>query len=117
MCTLKSLSQEPDKLTSEIKGIIVSSYKDPDFHYMLTELAFLKVRSSRGNNTNYGIIPIDLKGGGIRYMFNVDRHPVFERSRLVLNYKSLTELGYQYKRLFDLLGLLYPDQRDLISSF
>ncbi|KAK5284211.1 hypothetical protein LTR14_011746, partial [Exophiala xenobiotica] len=117
LCVSKRPSPEAAGLTLKVKDVVASSCQDPGFHHVLTELAFLRIRSCCVTNDKHGIIPVDLEGNSMSYMFNSRQSPVFERSRLVLNYESATDPGYQHKRFFDLLGLLYPEQRDLILSF
>ena len=104
-------------IKSDVKDLVGSSWKHPDFHHVLTELAFLKARGSHNREKSQAVVPIDLEARGMEYLFGKSKSPIFDRSKLILNFESPTDRCYQHKRFFDLLGQLYPEQQDLIWRF
>ena len=84
------------------------------FHHVLTELAFLGIRSTQ-NQTNHGIIPVLLSGDGIEYL-SISGVPLW----LKLQEKSsskIHECQTLHKLFFKILHQIYTDNYQEIDIF
>lgn len=96
-----------DKEQNSIKRIVETQCRIKGFHHVLTELAFLELRTTV--KKDHGIIPLSLNGGDLLYL------PFFQRSDLRL--QSETSTKRLHALLFKLLHQIYPKKLELIESF
>ena len=69
------------RLQAEMRAIVELEFRDPAFHHVLTELAFLDIRRScRGEDEDDGIIPVSLDGAPFHYVTFVDNCDIYSRS-------------------------------------
>ncbi|KAJ0120568.1 hypothetical protein J7T55_015297 [Diaporthe amygdali] len=97
-----------------IRDRVETESRKDDFHHVLTELAFLEVRTSRVSEI-HGMVPVVLN------QINADEAPMqylpsFYNTDVKLKLKS-PETSSLHKLFFKLLEQLFPDDRDFIKPF
>lgn len=95
-------------LERNIRSIVEAQCQHDAFHHVLTEIAFLSIRSSHSKH-NHGIIPVTLDQDLMAWL------PFRDNCDLVLKLKSLkvTDL---HQLFFKLLGQIYMEEHVLISK-
>jgi hypothetical protein len=105
----KEQSFDSDTLEANIRSIVETQCQHDAFHHVLTELAFLILRS-RYRKDNHGIIPLTLGEDLMEWL------PFRENCDLVLKLKSLNNADL-HQLFFKLLGQLYIQDHILINKY
>ncbi|KAI0851851.1 hypothetical protein F5Y00DRAFT_274688 [Daldinia vernicosa] len=92
-----------------IRKVVEDSCSHDAFHHVLTELAFLKIRSSQSRN-NHDIIPVALDQEPVTYL------PFLDNCDLFLKLKSSKKVDLHWL-FFTLLRQIYTSADSLISRF
>jgi hypothetical protein len=93
--------EDMEKFERKVRNFVESQLKMDGFHHVLTEIAFLKIRSLHYGSDDCGIIPFMLDGGdlGIDFLSGLSVRVVPP---------SPAELGDRHESFFKLLEKLYP---------
>ena len=106
--------ENTDEVRNGIAEIVNTYSKEEWFHHVLTELAFLEIRSTQ-EERNHGIIPVVLNGDSIDYLsFSKKGVPLW----LKLQEKSestIHECQVLHKLLFRILRQIYTDKHQDID--
>lgn len=103
---------EPSTIKTRIRDVVEVESCHHAFHHVITELAFLKLRSAQ-RRKHHGIIPVSLNGDLMSYL---SFEPFQNNCDLVMKLKSP---GTAHLRLlfFDLLKQIYPEHHVMIQHF
>lgn len=96
---------------NKLRDVVESHYPNNGFHHVLTELAFPKLRVSRGHDNNYGIIPVALDQD-----INMSYIPSRKHCDLVLKLNPSKPVG-PHLLFFKLLQQIYPEAFPFIAKF
>jgi hypothetical protein len=91
-----------------IRDTVARHRRDPAFHHVLTELAFLQLRKSK-LGANHGIIPLTLDDADLDYL------SIFQHTDLRL--KLSGDLASRHLAFFKTLLQIFPEQHEFISLF
>ncbi|KAH7150348.1 hypothetical protein B0J13DRAFT_549955 [Dactylonectria estremocensis] len=101
-------SADSRALENGIRNIVETQCQHDAFHHVLTELAFLKLRSSQSKD-NHGIIPITLNGDLMSWL------PFRDNCDLVFKAKSLKKTDL-HQLFFNVLAQIYVGEHTLINK-
>jgi hypothetical protein len=107
--------QETSVIRQGVLELIKKHHNEEGFHHVLTELSFLEIRSSLGENS-HSILPIVLNGDGIKFL------PYFKRAEPVwLKAEEYPEMLHPcqmlHKLFFKVLSRVFDDHHQLIDEY
>lgn len=107
----KSLASQPMMtVKSQIEDFVHSETLNDQFHHVLTEIAFLKIRRLRLGD-NHGMVPVALDGG-----HHLPYLSVFGDTDLTLKLKSPTPAA-KHTLFFKLLEQIFVERKELAKDF
>jgi hypothetical protein len=106
----------PDEVKKGIERIVKTYCDKEGFHHVLTELAFLEIRSEK-EKRYHGIIPVMLNGDGIKSLPFFDSGVHLWLKPQGHSKSMIHECQALHRLLFNLLRQLYEDQHASIDEF
>lgn len=108
--------ERTDEFANGIEEIVNIYRREIWFHHVLSELAFLEIRSAQ-KEKNHDIIPVVLSGDGIQYWPLLEKI-VHRDIPLWLKFKSTNQEPHTlHKLLFKLLVEIYTDNYPEVKAF
>ena len=108
--------KNPKQIQNGIEEIVKKYYERDGFHHVVTELAFLEIRSIQ-QKRDHGIIPVVLNGDGIKSIpFLDDGVPLWLKPQQPSE-SVVHECQNQHRLIFKLLRQMYTNQHASIDEF